>query len=41
MNVDCEVYKQPNVMKFTPQDTGKLPRPYHNDLLEVQHLLFT
>ena len=40
-NVDCEVYKQPNVMKFTPQDTGKLPRPYHNDLLEVQHLHFT
>ena len=22
-NVDCEVFKKPNVMKFTPQDTGK------------------
>ena len=35
-NVDCEVYKKPNVKTFTSQDTAKLPRSNHNDLLEVQ-----
>ena len=40
-NVDCEVYKKPDVMKFTPQDTGKLPRSNHDDLLEVQYLHWT
>ena len=34
-NVDCEVFKKPNVKKFTPQDTGKLPRSNHYHLLEV------
>ena len=37
-NVDCEVYKKPDVMKFTPQDTGKLPRSNHDDLLDFQYL---
>ena len=40
-NVDCEVYKKPDVMKFTPQDTGKLPRSNHDDLLDVQYLHLT
>ena len=35
-NVDCEVYKKPDVMKCTPRDTGKLPRSNHYDLLDVQ-----
>ena len=34
-NVDCEVYKKPDVTKFTPQATEKLPRPNHDDLLQV------
>ena len=34
-NVDCEVYMKPNAKKFTPQDTGKLPRSNYDDLLEV------
>ena len=37
-NVDCEVYKTPNVKKLTPQDTGKLLLSNHDDLLEVQYL---
>ena len=37
-NVDCELYKKPDVMKFTPQDTEKLPRSNHANLLDVQHL---
>ena len=37
-NVDCEVYKKPDVIQFTPQDTGKLPRSIHADLLDVQYL---
>ena len=40
-NADCEVYKKPNVMTFTPQDTGKLPRSNYDDLLEVQYLYLT
>ena len=40
-NVDCEVYKKPNVKTFTPQDTGKLLRSNHDDLLEVQYLHLT
>ena len=40
-NVDCEVYKKPDVMKFTPQDTGKLPRSNHYDLLDMQYLHLT
>ena len=40
-NVDCEVYKKPNVKTFTPQDTGKLLRSKHDDLLEVQYVLLT
>ena len=40
-NVDCEVYKKPDVMKFTPQDTGKLPRSNRYDLLDVQCLQLT
>ena len=32
-NVDCEVYKKPSVKTFTSQDTGKLLRSNHNDLL--------
>ena len=40
-NVDCEVYKKPNVMKFTPQDTGKLLRSNHDDLLEVEYVHLT
>ena len=31
-NVDCEVYKKPDVMKCTPQDTGKLLGSNHDDL---------
>ena len=37
-NVDSGMYRKSNVMKFTPQDTGKPPRSYHDDLLEVQYL---
>ena len=33
-NVDCEVYKKPDVMKFTPQDN-------YDDLLDVQYLNLT
>ena len=40
-NVDCEVYKKPDVMKFTPQATEKLPRSNHDDLLEVQYVHLT
>ena len=40
-NVDCEVYKEPNVKTFTPQDTGKLSRSNHDDLLDVQYLHLT
>ena len=40
-NVDCEVYKKPDVLKFTPQDTGKFPRSNHDDLLDVQYLHLT
>ena len=40
-NVDCEVYKKPDVMTFTPQDTKKLPRPNRDDLLDVQYLHLT
>ena len=40
-NVDCEVYKKPNVKKFTLQDTGKLLRSNHGDLLEVQYIHLT
>ena len=40
-NVDREVYKKPNVKKYTPQDTGKFLRFTHNDLLAVQHLYLT
>ena len=36
--VDCEVYKKPDVMKFISQDTEKLPRSNHDDLLDVQCL---
>ena len=39
-NVDCEVYKKPGV-KFTPQDTEKLSRSNHYDLLDVQYLHLT
>ena len=35
-NVDCEVYK-----KFKPQDTKKVPRSNHDDLLDVQYLHLT
>ena len=38
---DCEVYKKPNVRKFTPQDTGTLPRSIYDDLLEMQYLYLT
>ena len=40
-NVDCEVYKKPNIVKFTPQDTGKLLRSNRDDLLDVQYLYLT
>ena len=40
-NVDCEVYKKPDVMKFIPQDTENLPRSNHDDLLNVQYLHLT
>ena len=40
-NGDCEVYKKPDVMKFTPQATGLLPRSNHDDQLEVQYLQLT
>ena len=40
-NVDCEVYKKPDVMKFTPQDTENLPRSNDDDLLDVQYLHLT
>ena len=40
-NVDCEVYKKPNVKKFTPQDTGKFLRSNHDDQLEVQYAHLT
>ena len=40
-NVDREVYKKPNVKKYTPQDTGKLLRSNHDDLLEVQYVHLT
>ena len=40
-NVDCEVFKKPNVMKFTPRDTGVLPRSNLYDQLEVQFLNLT
>ena len=36
-NVDCEAYKKQDVMKFTPQDTGKFPCSIHYDLLDVQY----
>ena len=39
--LDCDVYKKPDVMKFTPQDTGKLPRSNHDDLLEAQYVHLT
>ena len=32
-NVDCEVYKKPNVKTFISQDMGTLLRSNHNDLL--------
>ena len=37
-NVDCEVYKKQDVIKFTPQDMGKLPHFKHDDVLDVQYL---
>ena len=40
-NVDCEVYKKPDDITFTPQDTGKLPRSNHEDLSDVQYLHLT
>ena len=40
-NIDCEVYEKPDVMTFTPQATGKLPRSNHDDLLDVQYLNLT
>ena len=40
-NVDFEVYKKPDVMKFVTQDTKKLPRSNHDDLLDVQYLHLT
>ena len=40
-NVDCEVCKKSDVMKFTPQDTGKLPRSNRDDLWGVQYLHLT
>ena len=40
-NVDYELYKKPDVMKFTPQDTGKLPCFNHDDLLNEQYLHLT
>ena len=40
-NVDCEVYKKPDVMKFMPEDTEKLPRSNHDDLSDVQYLHLT
>ena len=40
-NVDCEVYKKPDVMKFVPQATEKIPRSNHDDLLDVQYLHLT
>ena len=40
-NVDCEVNKKPDVMQFTPQDTGKLLRSNRDDLLDVQYLYLT
>ena len=39
--VRCEVYKKPNDKKFTPQDTEKLPRSNHDDVLDVQYLHLT
>ena len=33
--------KKPNVKKFTPQDTGKLLRSNHDDLLEVEYVHLT
>ena len=38
--VDCELFKTPNVMEFTPQDTGKFPRSNHDNLLKVQYYIF-
>ena len=35
------VYKKLDVMKFIPQDTEKLPRSNHDDLLNVQYLHLT
>ena len=32
---DCEVYKKPNVKRFTSQDMGKHPRSNHDDHLTV------
>ena len=40
-NVDCEVYKKPEVMKFMPEDTEKLPHSNHDDLSDVQYLHLT
>ena len=40
-NVACEVYEKPDVMKFIPQDTEKLPPFNHDDLLDVQYLHLT
>ena len=40
-NVDCEVYKKPDIMKITPKDTGKLPLSNYDDLLDVQYLHLT
>ena len=37
-NVDCEVYKKPDVIQFVSQATEKLPRSNNNDLLDVQYL---
>ena len=37
MLIVTEVYKKPDVMKFIPQDTEKLPRSYHDDQLDVQY----
>ena len=32
---------KPDVMKFIPQDTEKLPRSNHDDLLDMQYLPLT
>ena len=39
-NVDHKMYKKPNVKKFTPQVTGKLPCSNHDDL-QVQYVNLT